>query len=572
MSLKTIFIIIISLILVTLIGGAGYLWYQAKSTRGFEIKVEVPEEVVVGVPFEVVVTAENDSVSILEDAELSLEIPEELVFVGKDSGDIIEFKDLGNLGVGSIAEERFSLVALYGENNIRQIIVSVSYTPGSVGSRFKKTAEAPFSILGTSIGFDIEIPNKVFGGEAFTLRMKYENKGTTDMNDLSLTLAAPQAFTIKSASLDITSKNTWQIGTLKAGSQGEIVITGVLVGPDNAFFEFDAILEAIFGGRKYPISEKSAAISIAPSPLSLTIDLNNIPEYVTVPGDDLNYRLTFQNSTDVGLRDVVITAQLIGAMFDLTSISSSAFLRSHDNTLVWNAANTPELGLLNPGASGFVDFSLKTKSAYPIVRLSDRNFTLRVKAAIESPTVPFSVEGNKTMSMAELETKVQGRTEVDARVLYRDAASGIVNTGSLPLKVGKPTQFTVHWVLTNYSNDVENVEVKAFLGGNVRFTGIAKSTGETQPIYNDRTQEMVWSIPTIPSARGVLNKPLEAIFQIEAMPSINQVGSVMLLIQQTTLNATDAFTKLPIIHTDSAITSGTLDDPTVNSSQGLVQP
>jgi hypothetical protein len=572
MSIRTLFISIISLIIITVVGGAAFLWYQAKSTQGFEITLTAPEEVSVGVPFELIIEAHNDSESILENAELSIELPEELVFVGQETGDVIKFKNLGSLGIGSITEERIEVVALSGENNIRQIITSISYSPGTVGSRFKKTVEHTFPIIGSSIGFDIEVPTKVFTGEAFTVRITYQNKGVIDLENVSLTFAYPSAFTIRSSSFESTSNNVWNLGSVKAGSEDEVIITGELVGPDNAFFEFDAIVQAVFGGRLYPIAEKSAAVTISPSPLALTISVNNDPTFIASPGNDLQYRINFINSTDVGLRDVIVTAQLIGEMFDLTSISTNGVLRSHDNTLIWNAANTSGLSIVNPGASGQIEFTIRTKKEYPIKRLSDRNFMLKVAAAIESPTVPFFVEGNKTVSVAELETKVNGQVIIDAQGFFRDAASGILNKGNIPLRVGNATQFTIHWVLTNYSNDIEQVEVRAFLGGNVRFTGITKSNGETEPVYNERTQEVIWTIPVIPAAKGLLNKPLEAIFQVEAIPSVTQVGNSMSLIRETTVTATDSFTKVRLSHVDGQITTVTLDDLTVSSNQGEVQP
>jgi len=140
------------------------------------------------------------------------------------------------------------------------------------------------------------------------------------------------------------------------------------------------------------------------------------------------------------------------------------------------------------------------------------------------------------------------------------------------MKVGQPTDFTIHWLIHNYSTDVSSVQVKAFLGGNVKMTAMVKSNSATMPIYNDRTQEVVWTIDRISATRGVLNAPLEAIFQIEATPSINQAGAAMDLVGETSLTATDEFTGEALSSKALKINSAGLSDPTVTQQQGIVMP
>ena len=267
---------------------------------------------------------------------------------------------------------------------------------------------------------------------------------------------------------------------------------------------------------------------------------------------------------------MIISAQLVGDMFDLTTLNTNGSLRSFDKTIIWNVANTPSLAVISPGASGKVEFRIDAKDVYPIKRLSDKNFILKVNAVIESPTVPQFVAAAKTISITSQEAKVAGKAVVDAKAFFRDAASGIVNRGPMPPKVGKATNFTVHWLITNYGTDIKNVEVKAFLGGNVRFTGEAKSNTTTVPVYNERTQEVVWMIDSISAGNGVLSRSSEAIFQVEAIPSVSDIGKYMTLLQATSLKASDDFTGLEIQANDSGLNTELPDDLTITSQQGVV--
>ncbi len=500
-------------------------------------------------------------------------MPPDLVFVGSAPDKNLDSKNLGNLGDGSLTQESFQLLALGGDSTVKEIKATVTYVPGSLGSRFEKSANVNFSVVGQSVNFDLSMPQKVFSGQDFDTVITYKNISSISLQNLQLKLVYPPAFKFESASLSPDfANNLWQLGDLNSNSQGKLTIKGQLLGPDNGFFEFKTSLASSFLGKSYEITQKTASIAIEPSPLSIKISLNNNPDYIAHPGEDLNYVINFANNTDVALKDVIISSRLTGELFDLASLSTNASLRQSDNTLIWNTANTPALAVLSPGASGSVSFGVKTKTSYPIKRLSDKNFTLKIDASIESPTVPYNVAAQNTLGVTSLETKVGGQAVVEAKGLFRDANSGFLNNGPIPMKVGQPTDFTIHWLIHNYSTDVSSVQVKAFLAGNVKMTAMVKSNSATMPIYNDRTQEVVWTIDRISATRGVLNAPLEAIFQIEATPSINQAGAAMDLVGETSLTATDEFTGEALSSKALKINSAGLSDPTVTQQQGIVMP
>ena len=573
MSFRFLFILISVIAILALVGGGIFFWQQGNVKKGLNIDLTVPEEISSGAPFDLLVGIKNESQSILNDAELMIELPEGIAFIGSSPEKIISSKRLGNIGEGSFVQEEFQLIALGGENTVKEIKATVSYMPKALGSRFERSESASFSIVNQSISLDISMPQKVFSGEEFEIEISYKNVGNRDLSDLRLKVLYPPSFTFISSSLKPDfGNNVWNLGDLRSNSEGKITVKGQLIGSDDSFFETKLVLEARFLGRSYTISEKTSSIAIAASPLSLKIVLNNAENSVAYTNQELDYVLNFTNNTDVGLRDVIVSAKLIGEMFDLATLNTNASLRSSNNTLIWNAANTPELAILQPKSSGSVGFRVKTSSNYPIRRLSDKNFILKVDAAIESPTVPYNVSAQKTIGVAKIETKIGGQIIADAKGFFRDAQSGVINSGPWPLRVGQPTNFTIHWVITNFSTDVKDVKVRAFLGNNVRMIKVVKSNGGTEPKYNERTQEITWDIPGITATKGVLTSPIEAVFQIEATPSIAQAGTSIVLMQDTSIEAIDDFTGENLRNRDSAVTSSSLDDPTVKTGEGTVLP
>lgn len=544
MSLKSL-VWVLGIVLVAVFVGAGYFLVERPAGgEGLDLKIEVPETVSIGTPFDAKVVVSNASRNVLSRAELSLKLPPDFISVKSGPEKSIETRDLGTVGAGSVTEETFTLLVLQGENTIQELEATVSYAPTPSGRRFEKKKTAPLEIGSPSLLVDIEMPQKVFSGDEFELILSYRNSSESRFLNARLRARYPAQFSFKEASLKPDQgSGLWDLGNLEPGSEDKITVKGSMAGVENAAFEFAAELEADFFGNSYVINRKTGRVEIARSPLSLSILANNDPNTIAAPGGQLTYTLRYANNTDIGLRDVVIKARLTGEMFDIASVSTNGFLSGEEpNTVVWTAARIPELALLPPGEDGNVNFSVMLKREYPIRRLSDKNFLLKVKGEIESPTVPEFIAAERTMGLAETETKVKGSFRGEVKTFFWDAVSGIVNDGPLPPRVGQPTQFTVHWVLTNYSTDLRDLEMRAFLGPNVQFTGVVKSNADALPLFNNRTQEITWSVPKVRAGRGILDEPLEAIFQVELTPSVVQAGSYPLLLNPTTVKAVDDFT------------------------------
>lgn len=560
---------------ILVIGGIAFFTLGSGGTsQGLQITFSTPVRVLIGTPFEVKITVKNNSRNILRKAKLSLELPKEIAFVSDGVDRRIEARELGDLGVQGSTEGTFTIVAAAGENSIKEIKAVVSYLPTEGDSRFERNAVTNIEVGGSSIAMDLSMPQKVFGGEEFEVKLSYQNVSEGDVEDVRLRFEFPPTFQYKSASLEPAAggASTWELGDLRQRSEGSIIIRGSLSGPEKTLYEFKGHLEKRLGGRTYAISEKSGQIEILESPLALSITANGSPYSLARRGANISYAIKYTNNTEVGLRDVIIKARIIGEMVDLQEIRSKGVFRSIDNTIIWTAANEPGLDVLLPNSTGEVSLSVGLRDTYPIERLSDKHFVVRLEAEIESPTVPPFVNAERTVGVAQLTTKVVGDFAFDQKAYFRDAASGILNKGPFPPKADNPTQFTVHWQVKNYSNDLRDLEVRAFLGGNVRFTGEVKSTNGILPSYNNRTQEIVWSVPDVPATKGILDAPLETIFQVELTPSTNQINTSPILVRSTEALAVDAFTGVALERKVDQVTTKLPDDSTVSSGEGAVIP
>ena len=567
-------IIITIAVLAGLLFGVAVWWMFSNSGKDLTVDIIAPEKLQVGIPVEIAVALSNDSGSELKDAQVSMTIPEGMIFVGVPGQRSVENHKLGTLQADKLTKDIFKIMAVGPENTVSQVKVSVSYIPGALRSRFEKVLTEDLVVGEPGIELSIAPPTKVFGGEGFNTDISYRNNSATNFDNLQLKLIYPIGFSFNSATMPASDagNTVWQLGALPAGSEGKFSVKGSLVGQDNANFEIKAVLSSQIDESAYDVAEKSASLSLAPSPLSIRINVGDDDNAVFSPGTNITYRLSYANNTAVGLRDVIVRAKLVGEMFDLRTLRTAGVLRSSDNTIIWNAARVPEFATLPPNASGFLEFNIQTKAAYPITRLSSKNYTVTVQAVIESPTVPRNVAADKTIGQTEITNKMRGALNIALLGYYRDAVSGIVNAGPMPPKVGVPTQMTLHWVLRNTSTDVSDVQIRASLGPNVRYTGVSKSNLASSTLeYNDRTQELSWTIPKIQATRGVLSEPIDMAFQIELTPAIDQLRTSPQLITETKVSYIDAFTGLQQIAGAGPLTTQLPDDATIANINKSVQ-
>ena len=535
--------------------GVGFYFYSYLVNRDIAFSLSAPQSVLAGVPFDIEAEAKNNFSNPLNDVKISIVLPEGTFFSGESKNKRFYDKNFGTLGQNANFQEKISIVALPGSQALKKFDVKISYyTPAlGAGSRFEQTKTVEISTGEPALKLDVVTPQKVLNNEDFEIEVRYRNTADISLSNVKLELGYPESFIFKNSTIAPSEKNNiWIIGDLPKNSQeGNLIITGRVVSSDKSFFEIKGGLRAGVSGQEYLINEKTAQISIASSPLILSVSLGDKQNYVISQGENLRYKINYRNSSDVGLNDAIITAKLAGEMFDFQTFSSNGFFDSKNNIITWNVANTSNLRVIGPGASGYVEFQIRTKDAFPIKRESDKNFVLSVAAEISSPTVPYYVSSDKTISFANIKNNVSGAIEIGAESLFYDPSSGINNSGPYPFRVNQPTNLTVHWRITNYSTDVSNVKVSAFLQSGIRWTGKVKSNITSVPSYDERTQEVVWNIDKILATKGVISSPVEAIFQIEATPNVTQAGQTMPILGQTEIQALDDFNKINL--TDSII-------------------
>ena len=92
------------------------------------------------------------------------------------------------------------------------------------------------------------------------------------------------------------------------------------------------------------------------------------------------------------------------------------------------------------------------------------------------------------------------------------------------------------------------------------------------PVYNPNSGLVTWTVGSLSATKGVLGEPVEAIFQIEATPAVNQEGENILLLGETKIEGVDTFTGILLQDLAPSLNSSLPHDMTITVQDRRVQP
>ena len=566
-------IAVIAIVVIGIALGAWFFLTRPAPAPAVGLDAVAPSAVIAGNPFVFSVLYINSSTVTLRNASLAIALPDNVFFSGEPQSERVKTISLGDVAAGFSGSQDFTILAATAPGSVMQVSSTLSYaTDASHGALFGTSYEAGIAVSAATIGLTISAPANVFAGQDFTTTVFYKNTTGSPVDGAKITMQYPSGFTFTESSPTpaFPGNTVWNLGTLAPGASGTIVITGNMAGQSTALYSLAGTASEDVSGVSYAIAASAANIAITAAPLTIGATLNNDPNYIAGLNDYLDYEITYANLSNFAFDNVAITAVLQGVMFDPSSVQSDASFNSRTGTLTWYPANTPELAAIEPGASGSVELKIKTRTSFPIASSADKDFTLGLHLAINSPTVPPNTAATSTSAFGDVTNKVGGVVAL-AAVGYRyETGVKIVNTGPYPPTVDQTTMYTIHWRLTDYSTDLSNVSMSAYLQSGTTCTGKIMSTISAMPVCNPETGEVTWNIPAVAAGTGVLSAPVEAVFQVENTPAVNQFQETIPLLGKTSLTATDNFTNRTLQASADPVGTDIPNDPNVTVTSRTV--
>ncbi|MBU1956304.1 hypothetical protein KKG37_00330 [Patescibacteria group bacterium] len=552
---KSVSKIILILSILFFIGALIFAFYVLRkepnvfSPENIEMSIKGLVSVGAGEDINLGIIIENKNLTNLESAELIIDFPSGArgALVGQEKKSRI-VKSLGTIIPGSLVNEKITAEFFGEENEIKTVLVTLEYRFEGSSATLVKETEHTVKIISSPISVSLEIPDEIVSNQEIELVVKIESDTNNLTKNLLLNISYPFGFSFIKADPEPQDDNVWVLPDLEPRGKQVIKILGTIKGDPDSSGVFSADLgiqdrqnsnniETVFSHAEESVIIKQAFIG-----LQVLINRQQTEDYIVIKKDEKVYvSILWENNLDTRITDAKITVKLDHDIINRKSIlipDPKGFYMSVDDTIIWNQQTNSELASIPSGGKGVVSFSF---NLLPVV--SEKGLFKDVELNISA-----SAEGRRLSNVNVLEqikTPIVGKARLvsdvglTAKALYRDGP--FTNSGPLPPKSNKKTTYTIVWQITNPTNQITNTIIRATLPTYVSWLKSVSPTTENI-FYNELGGEIVWSAGEIEAGAGITKKPKIVAFQVELIPSITQVGTFPILVNDATLTATDSFT------------------------------
>lgn len=156
---------------------------------------------------------------------------------------------------------------------------------------------------GSGVKINFEPRGRLVAGDAATVTVRYENRERVPLGTFELTLSIPDGFELSETAPAATDKHRWIIGTVPAGGSGEITLNGRIVAAEGSSLTFQAF------GRYIPGNFNSEFQSVGSAAFTVddaVVELGGALPADTLPGEEVVYTLTFENTDDTPIENAAI--------------------------------------------------------------------------------------------------------------------------------------------------------------------------------------------------------------------------------------------------------------------------
>jgi len=323
-----------------------------------DIKVEGPEQVIIGESAAQIVTVSNPGTGIASHVQIEALIPEGLEHA---RGQRLQM-DLGNLNPGESRSVRLALAAAKG--GPQHLTVNARAESG-----LARSATSDVNVIAPSLTASIQGPGLRYLGRQASFVMSVTNAGEAPSDNVQMRYKMPSGFDFVSADRGAqydpaTGLVTWFVGRLERGQKSEIKVklldrqSGELKQMDRASSEHGAVADAEF-------------ISTVEGTPSLAVQVKDLEDPVEV-SSEMSYEIRIRNEGSAAAKGVALTCELADGMSLVTAEGPAEYL-SERNSVVFRSI--PEVG-----AGQNVVFKVKVKSNVA--------GSLRFRALLSSESVP----------------------------------------------------------------------------------------------------------------------------------------------------------------------------------------
>lgn len=499
-----------------------------------------PEVVKTGDKFELVFTYQNRNWSGVTNAEIIVNYPESF---RPDSGSGWEVAlSRATYAIGSIAGRGSGKIVLSGtlqsfQKKTAFFKGALRSSPNGITNATEITSQWTILVDASALTLNITGPPTIVLGQSVEYVVEYRNESTSVLENMRLVVEYPEGF----MALDFDPKpsqreSVWLLGSISPGMSGSIRIKGEVRGSEGDARRLLVRLGKELGdGTFLSLAQQEKVTRVVSPPLVVNLTINGSSQLVVDPKDVLTAKVVFENTSAVGIRDIVASVILDTSIIDLRTLKlpPGATYNRESQQLVFRASEIPALRILNPKEYGELSFSFQLRP--DILTLGKKEISFTTVALLDSPDLPHGQNTESFVPRSERVVKIASPVRADVTLV--PAASE-----PTPLRVGESKSYILRMGVDTALNPLTEATLALSLPSVVRSMSHVSGDQSTYH-YNDRTGEFVWNIGVV--GPGTLAAKL-LVLQIEIVPSPGSANSLLKLINDGVLKGVDTYAERKI--------------------------
>lgn len=536
---------------------ASYIFFLGGNTvsnENIDISILGNNFVSGGDELSLVIGITNKNSSALDLVDLIMEYPKSSSAPDVDLSSGMERNrfSLGTIPAGAIRNENLK-VTLFGEQgSVRPIKISIEYRVEGSNAIFVKEKLYEVTINSTPLNLSLDAPDTISPNQQITLDIKATLNAIKPASKILLKLNYPVGFQFaKAIPAPSIGNNIWSLGDLAPGAERNISIVGKMIdvfdGEEKTFHvssgsqstKDKSVIDVVFNSTSHTIVVKKPFIEA-----KLFINSASEKEYATDTKTPIRGEIKWVNNLDTKVNDLFIQAKISGNAFDRKTISAQqGFYDSLQDVITWDKNSVNDFREVNPGDSGSVGFNISPLSLFSASAGMISNPVVNIEISISGKQL---ISGYAIQDLIDSDSsivRIISDVGLTTKALYYSGP--FVNKGSLPPKVGSETTYTITWSLSNTANNISKAIVRSSIPSWIRFVGPI-SPAEEDLTYNPSTKEIIWNAGNISKGAGITTADKKVSFQLAFIPSLSQIGTTPIIINDAILTGHDDFANVNV--------------------------
>ncbi len=550
---------LIGIIIGILIIGGYFLFFPPSLGQKVTLTAETTDTITSGGLITYTVSYKNNSKKTLSGSNLTIHLPPHFQYLRSFPPDFSPDHNvifLGDLEPNAFGEVKISGI-LWAEIETKTALFNtLSFRDEKSGTHDVKVLRQEFPVEKSVLVLEPELPENIIGNQEMTFSVQYSNTGSETLNNVRIKPRWPEGFKFRTSDPKFEF-GTWNLGNLKSGAVGRVIITGKM--PDyTSGINFGFISSVEIDGHELAQGTTENTPHIIASPLKISASIDTAQNFV-VPGEELKVRIDYKNESNLVLKNVTLGIE-----------SPSPFIDSNKlNSLIISSENDESLAQIEPGASGNANFTFNLRENISLSQLgeADKNkeFNLMIKpvAKIQEETL-----GTFSTSGTEIIRPIRTPFKVATSAWYWTPQGEQLGRGPIPPMVGETTKYWIFWSLAPTTNDIKNLEIRTILPPQVSLTDRTSLT-DGRLTFDSGTRVLRWAVSDLEATLATGNT-VEARFELAITPTADQVGQIPLLVNEIFANAEDVFVNQKIETVGAGLTTALPNDRRVRG-RGAVE-